>query len=180
MAEIWILRLGHRPERDKRITTHVALTARTFGAKGIFISTKDQGLEESVSDVVDRFGGDFEIRSGVGWRKVLDEFKEKGRIVHLTMYGMPVDEVTKSVPLDKDLLIVVGAEKVPAEVYQIADYNISVGNQPHSEVAALAILLDRLTQGSWVNKEFPGGSIKVLPSERGKHVVNPTEREGMS
>ncbi|TLZ95287.1 MAG: tRNA (cytidine(56)-2'-O)-methyltransferase, partial [Methanobacteriota archaeon] len=29
---ITVLRLGHRPARDKRVTTHVALTARAFGA----------------------------------------------------------------------------------------------------------------------------------------------------
>jgi tRNA (cytidine56-2'-O)-methyltransferase len=175
MAEIWVLRLGHRPERDKRITTHVALTARAFGAKGIMVSTKDPGLEGSVKDVAGRFGGDFIIQTGINWRHYLRDFKLKGRIVHLTMYGIPVDEVASNVPMDQDLLIVVGAEKVPPEVYQAADFNIAVGNQPHSEVAALAILLDRLTQGSWVGKEFTGGSIKVLPCERGKHVVNPTQ-----
>jgi tRNA (cytidine56-2'-O)-methyltransferase len=180
MAEIWILRLGHRPERDKRITTHVALTARTFGAKGIIVSTKDEVLEDSIMDVVHRFGGDFTIRTGVSWHSYLKEFKAKGgRIAHLTMYGMPVDDVAKNVSLDKDLLIVVGAEKVPAELYQIADFNISVGNQPHSEVAALAILLDRLSQGSWVEKEFEGGTIKVLPCVRGKNVINPAEREDL-
>jgi tRNA (cytidine56-2'-O)-methyltransferase len=175
MAEIWVLRLGHRPERDKRITTHVALTARAFGAKGIMVSTKDVKLEESVNDVAGRFGGDFIIQTGINWRHYLRDFKEKGRIVHLTMYGMPVDEGASKVPMDQDLLIVVGAEKVPPEVYHTADFNIAVGNQPHSEVAALAILLDRLTQGSWVGKEFTGGSIKVLPCERGKHVINPTQ-----
>ncbi len=30
---IAVLRLGHRPERDKRITTHVALTSRAFGGR---------------------------------------------------------------------------------------------------------------------------------------------------
>ena len=64
MQEIYILRLGHRPERDKRITTHVALTARAFGAKGIFVSTKDEVLENSIRSVVDRFGGDFTIETG--------------------------------------------------------------------------------------------------------------------
>ena len=71
MGEIWVLRLGHRPERDKRITTHVALTARAFGAQGIKVGTKDASLEESVNDVVKRFGGDFSIESGVNWRKFL-------------------------------------------------------------------------------------------------------------
>lgn len=36
--EIYILRLGHRPKRDRRVTTHVILVARAFGAKGVYIS----------------------------------------------------------------------------------------------------------------------------------------------
>jgi len=168
VPNITVLRLGHRPERDKRITTHVALTARAFGAKGILVSTKDPGLEESVQDVVKRFGGDFTITSGINWRHYLRDFQ--GTVVHLTMYGLPVDEVASKVP-EGDVLIVVGAEKVPPEVYQRADLNVAVGNQPHSEVAALAILLDRIFQGKGLERDYQGARIKVLPCERGKNVV---------
>ena len=168
MLDITVLRLGHRPERDKRITTHVALTARAFGAKGIIVSTKDPGLEESVRDVVERFGGDFTITTGVNWRHYLEGFQ--GTVVHLTMYGLPVDEIAPKVP-EGEVLVVVGAEKVPPEVYQRADVNVAVGNQPHSEVAALAILLDRIFQGRALNREYQGGRIRVLPCERGKNVV---------
>lgn len=168
MPDITVLRLGHRPERDKRITTHVALTARAFGADRIMVSTKDPGLEESVNDVVKRFGGDFSITTGVNWRRYLQDFQ--GTVVHLTMYGLPVDEVASKVP-DGPVLIVVGAEKVPPEVYQRADINVSVGNQPHSEVAAIAILLDRIFQGKMLQRDYQGAQIKVLPCERGKNVV---------
>ncbi|MDD1771876.1 MAG: tRNA (cytidine(56)-2'-O)-methyltransferase [Methanomassiliicoccales archaeon] len=168
MPNITVLRLGHRPERDKRITTHVALTARAFGAKGIVVSTKDPTLEESVNDVVKRFGGDFTITTGVNWRRYLAEYK--GTVVHLTMYGLPVDEVAGNVP-EGDVLIVVGAEKVPPEVYQRADLNVAVGNQPHSEVAAVAILLDRIFKGGMLQRDYEGAKIKVLPCERGKSVV---------
>lgn len=168
MPDITVLRLGHRPERDKRITTHVALTARAFGANRIIVSTKDPGLEESVNDVVKRFGGDFSITTGVNWRHYLRDFQ--GTVVHLTMYGLPVDEVAPQVP-DGPVLIVVGAEKVPPEVYQRADLNVSVGNQPHSEVAAIAILLDRVFQGKMLQRDYQGAQIKVLPCERGKNVV---------
>jgi len=34
---ITVLRIGHRISRDKRITTHVALVARAFGADKILI-----------------------------------------------------------------------------------------------------------------------------------------------
>ncbi len=168
MPDITVLRLGHRPERDKRITTHVALTARAFGARRIIVSTRDPGLEESVMDVVKRFGGDFQISTGVNWRKYLQEFQ--GTVVHLTMYGLPVDEAAPKVP-EGDVLVVVGAEKVPPEVYLRADLNVAVGNQPHSEVAALAILLDRVFKGRMLQRDYQDAQIKVLPCERGKNVV---------
>ncbi|MDD1771076.1 MAG: tRNA (cytidine(56)-2'-O)-methyltransferase [Methanomassiliicoccales archaeon] len=170
MRDVLVLRLGHRPARDKRITTHVALTSRAFGAKGIYVSTKDAELEESVRDVVDRFGGDFEITTGVKWLPLLRGFK--GVRVHLTMYGVHIDDaLPKILELsDEPMLIVVGAEKVPPEVYQVADFNVAVGNQPHSEVAALAVFLDRLTKGEGLRKDFEG-KLKVLPTERGKRVA---------
>lgn len=168
MAEIRVLRIGHRPDRDKRVTTHTALTARALGAKGIWVDAKDNKLEENVRSVVDRFGGDFSIETGVQWKKVLREFD--GKIAHLTMYGMRVDE---AVPLlqEEDLLVVVGAEKVPPEVYQLATVNVSVGNQPHSEIAALAIFMDRLTAGRALYEER-NGRMKVVPNERGKTVID--------
>lgn len=168
MAEIQVLRIGHRPERDKRVTTHTALTARALGAKGILVDSKDPKLEENVRSVVERFGGDFSIETGVQWRKVLREFP--GKVAHLTMYGMRVDEAVSRLA-GEDLLLVVGAEKVPADVYELADVNVSVGNQPHSEIAALAIFLDRLTGGESLYEERQG-RMKVVPNERGKTVID--------
>ncbi|MDG6219877.1 MAG: tRNA (cytidine(56)-2'-O)-methyltransferase [Candidatus Thermoplasmatota archaeon] len=170
--DLVVLRIGHRPERDKRVTTHVALVSRAMGADSIIISTKDQSVEDTVNDVADRFGGPFEISTGVKWRRVLEEWD--GIVVHLTMYGLPVDQVMKDFPRDKPVLVVVGAEKVPREVYDRADYNISVGNQPHSEIAALAIFLDRFFQGKALEKEF-NGKLRIEPMERGKKVVETGE-----
>ena len=65
MYVIAVLRLGHRPDRDKRITTHVGLVARAFGADAVYITTRDIHLEKSLEGVVNRFGGDFKIVSGV-------------------------------------------------------------------------------------------------------------------
>src|SRR5437879_8935261 len=84
------LRLGHRPARDKRVTTHVALTARVFGADAVLVSTRDLGLERTVRNVVRRFGGSFRIQTGVPWRRTLREWS--GPKVHLTMYGLPIAE----------------------------------------------------------------------------------------
>jgi tRNA (cytidine56-2'-O)-methyltransferase len=171
MQDIWILRLGHRPSRDKRVTTHVALTARAMGARGIVVSTKDEELETGIRDVVGRFGGDFEIKTGVKWKEFLRNFD--GQVVHLTMYGLHIDDALERIE-SRRICIVVGAEKVPAEVYQMADINLAVGNQPHSEVAALAVLMDRFTSGEGLRQDF-NGRLRIIPTERGKRVEGDTE-----
>jgi len=165
---IVVLRLGHRPQRDQRVTTHVALTARALGADEVWVSTEDRELERTVEGVVGRFGGKFRIRTGVDWRKAVKSWK--GTVVHLTMYGERLSEALPGVKA-KDLMVIVGAEKVPREVYDLADLNISVGNQPHSEVAALAIFLDRHTGGKALDKDFRG-RLRIVPNPRGKTVVD--------
>ncbi len=167
MLDLWIMRLGHRPSRDKRVTTHVALSARALGAKGILVSTKDGPLETNIRSVVERFGGDFAIETGIDWRRRLMDFE--GTVVHLTMYGMHIDDAIPKIP-EGPLLVVVGAEKVPAEVYQRADLNVAVGNQPHSEIAAMAIFLDRFTDGEGLRRQMEG-KLRIVPNERGKTVV---------
>lgn len=174
---ITVLRLGHRPGRDRRVTTHVALVARAFGADAVLVAERDEKVEETVRDVVRRFGGDFRIQTGVPWKRVLGEFS--GYRVHLTMYGLPIDDAMSEIPRNQDLLVVVGAEKVPGEVYEMVDINVAVGNQPHSEVAALAIFLDRYFGGEELRKKFRG-RWRIIPQRRGKKViVIPDEEECM-
>lgn len=164
---ITVLRIGHRISRDKRITTHVALVARAFGADNILIDSVDKKIEESIISTCERFGGNFKIQTGVDKKKVIREWN--GIIVHLTMYGDRLENCINKIDRKKNLLIIVGAEKVPPYVYEKADINISVGNQPHSEVAALALFLDRYFQGGWLDKRF-NGKIQILPSNKGKKV----------
>lgn len=168
-----VLRLGHRPSRDKRITTHVGLVARAFGAAKIIIAEQDKQVEATLNDVTSRFGGSFEVASGVSWRSYIHNWN--GIVVHLTMYGEHINNVLTKIPHNKNLLIVVGAEKVPREVYDLADYNVAVGNQPHSEVAALAVFLDRYSDGKGLAKKFKGGNLKILPSKKGKTVISTEE-----
>ena len=156
-----VLRIGHRPERDKRITTHVALTARAFGASKIYISNPDSRVIRSVEDVVTNFGGDFKILPISSPKNVVQD--SNLLIVHLTMFGLSIDESVKKIKKEnKGILFIVGAEKVPPWVFELSDYNISIGNQPHSEVAALAIAMNNLHFESY-NKEFKG-KLSVIPS----------------
>ena len=163
---IRVLRLSHRPERDKRLSTHVALVARAFGADEIvYTGVRDPEMEESVRKVVKNWGGNFKISYSDNWKQVVKGFP--GKIVHLTMYGLPVDEVIPKLR-GENLLIIVGGEKVPPQFYQLSDYNVAVGSQPHSEAAALAICLDRYYQGKPFKRQE--GNLTITPSERGKLV----------
>jgi tRNA (cytidine56-2'-O)-methyltransferase len=169
---IVVLRLGHRRSRDARLTTHVCLAARAFGASAVWVAEKDLALERTVASVVERFGGAFELKTGVPWKNALERFE--GVKVHLTMYGEPLDRVLPRITRagnGRDLMLIVGSSKVPGEVYGLSDFNVAVGNQPHSEVAALALALDRLSGGSWARAKFKGAKVAIRPSARGKVVV---------
>ena len=162
--------------RDQRMTTHVALTARALGADEVWVDREDAQLEARVADVVERFGGPFDIRTGVSLRGSIRRWE--GTVVHLTMYGEPLDETLPRISRNRDLLVVVGSEKVPGDLFGRAGFNIAVGNQPHSEVAALAVFLDRFLQGEGLKRRFLG-RLEVQPSARGT-VVMPRAPEGPS
>jgi tRNA (cytidine56-2'-O)-methyltransferase len=167
--EVVVLRLGHRPERDQRVTTHVGLAARAFGAAGMLIAGRDAGVVQTLRDVVERWGGDFTVQDGISWRQCIRDWKASGgTVVHLTMYGMRLSGAVEELRGQERILLVAGAEKVPGEVYGLADYNISVSTQPHSEVSGVAVFLDRLFCGETMDREYPGAPMRIVPSRAGK------------
>ena len=170
--EVVVVRYGHRPGRDDRMTTHVGLTARALGADRVIVPDNAGQSVETVRDITDRFGGPFEIEQSGSLRALVEGWD--GKVVHLTMYGLPVQEVeaeVRSALDDEPLLIVVGGEKVPFEIYEYADWNVGVTNQPHSEVAGLAVFLDRLFEGQELDQEWVEAENQVIPQSTGKKVV---------
>ncbi len=171
--EIWILRLGHRLHRDERLSTHCGLVARAFGANGIIYSgDKDDSLLDSVKKVVNNWGGSFEVVYEKNWKKTVSEWGNKGKIILLTMYGVNLPNAINKIRKEKNLLIVVGSEKMPPEIYSMIDFQIAVTNQPHSEVAALAVFLDYYNKGNQFRRDFNDSKIKIIPSEKGKKTIN--------
>jgi tRNA (cytidine56-2'-O)-methyltransferase len=79
-----------------------------------------------------------------------------------------IEEIRKS---ESNKLVVVGAEKVPREIFDLADHNVSVTQQPHSEAAALAVFLHMFFNGEELYKKFSNARLSVEPQERGKVVV---------
>ncbi len=169
---IEVARLGQRLVRDDRVTTHAALVSRAFGARCIYMSEASADIRDTVQAVNHNWGGQFQVIlddniRGVIRRKKADSYG----IVHLTMYGQMLNHVLSGVMRLQRMLVVIGAGKVPREIYDMADYNVSVGSQPHSEIAALAVLLDRIQQGAQLDARMPGGVFRIIPQDRGKRVV---------
>jgi tRNA (cytidine56-2'-O)-methyltransferase len=169
---IIILRLGHRLGRDERISTHCGLVARAFGADSIiYTGEEDNGMIEGLKETSQRWGGKFSVSYEKNYRKVIEAHKKrKFFVVHLTMYGLPIQKQISKIRNNKKVLVVVGGEKVPGDVYHMADANIAVSNQPHSEVAALAVFLHEYFKGKELDKNFAKAKIKVVPQKAGKKV----------
>lgn len=171
--EISILRLSHRIARDKRVTTHLALVGRAFCASRMYYSgDKDPNLERKIIYINSKFGGSFEVNyvdKPVAF--IRDWQKDGGKVVHLTMYGVPLMAVLDELRDYEKILVVVGSEKVPKVYYEVSDYNVSITNQPHSEIAAVAIFLDRMYEGREFYTEFPNAKFRVAPSPRGKKLI---------
>ena len=80
--KIVVLRWGHRPQRDVRLTTHVALTARALCASGFILAdVQDSSIEKTVKRITARWGGDFQFEMGTPWKKAVRDWKDEGGIV---------------------------------------------------------------------------------------------------
>ena len=167
---IEILRIGQRVVRDDRVTTHVALVARALGASKIYMNEVDPEIESTIQKINETWGGNFEIEFFSNWKDIINMKKNDYKIIHLTMYGENINKIYSKIQKEEKILVVVGAEKVPREIYDKSDYNVSIGTQPHSEISALAILLDRIQGGEQFNKKFPNSKRVIIPSNDGKNV----------
>ena len=169
MTRVAVLRIGHRPERDQRVTTHVGLTARALGAEGMYLAAPDHGVVDSIEDVVRRWGGSFFCKDDVKWRRCITDWKKDGgTVIHLTMYGLNLPAIIDEIRTKDPILVIVGAEKVPGEIFGLSDYNVAVTGQPHSEISSLALFLDRIFSGKELERIYPDAAIRVIPSKSGK------------
>lgn len=178
LPKVVVLRWGHR-YRDKRLTSHVALTARALGASGFILADiSDRKVKETVENVIATWGGNFHFEMGTPWKQTVKEWRAKnGVTVHLTAYGenLQTSDIMQRIRITgKDLLVIVGSQKVPEGFFseEVSDFNVAVGNQPHSECSSLAVFLDRLFNGQELEKDFANNAkMKIVPQVRGKKVI---------
>ncbi|MDP2767945.1 MAG: tRNA (cytidine(56)-2'-O)-methyltransferase, partial [Candidatus Methanoperedens sp.] len=104
---IIILRLGHRIQRDQRITTHVALTARALGAEGMLLASDDKGIEKSMEEIRDRWGSSFYVKNITNWKSEIKKWKKAGgKVMHLTMYGINLPDAIHEIKAENLMIVV--------------------------------------------------------------------------
>lgn len=150
--------------RDERVTTHVGLVARAFGADAVVLPETAGSSASTIDDVTGRFGGPFRV---IRCPRPMSWLREwTGDIVHLTMYGLPIQDTMEAIAkTSRPKAIVVGGGKVPGEVFERADWNVAVTNQPHSEIAALAVFLDRLFDGGELDRQWENAQQTIVPAD---------------
>ena len=174
MHTVEILRLSHRIHRDIRISSHIALTCRAFNCNKMFYSgQKDSSLENTLIEINKKFGSNFKIEYKKNPEKlIVEKKKDNYTVIHLTVYGISIKNKINDIRKYKKILIIIGSEHVPGIYYKISDFNISITNQPISELSALTVFLHEYFQGKELGTEFENAKIKIMPSEKGKIIKN--------
>lgn len=80
---IEVLRIGQRVVRDDRVTTHVALVSRAFGASKIFMNEINPEIKHTLQRVNKSWGSNFEIEYIENWRALLKSKKKELSLIHI-------------------------------------------------------------------------------------------------
>ena len=155
------------------MTTHaVALVSRAFGCDKIYMNEVDNSIIETIEEITKRWERKyFKVEIIEDWKKVINNWKkDNGTVIHLTMYGINIDDTIHELLKNDKILVVMGSEKVPREIYDLSDHNIAIGNQPHSEIAPFTIFLDRVFKGKQLKKKFMDAKLKIIPMPKGKKI----------
>lgn len=153
---------------------HIFLAARAFGAEqAVYSGRQDPIMETHFKEVVTQWGGNFTVEYISDEIKQLKTWKQAGKkLIHLTMYGLPVQEVIQEIqhsPCDK--VIIIGGAKVQRSIYHLADWNVAITSQPHSEISALSVFLHILFQGTELEKTYNNARFQIIPQAQGKKVI---------
>jgi tRNA (cytidine56-2'-O)-methyltransferase len=117
------------------------------------------------------WGGEFNVEFAEDWRGLITGWKKKSKVIHLTMYGLPIKKIINVIRKEpSEKLVVVGGAKVPREVYDLANWNVAVTSQPHSEVSALAVFLHEFFEGRELELGFDDAKLRIVPQSHGKRV----------
>ena len=153
---------------DYSSSIDMCLTARALGASEmIFASKRDAKIIRYMSSLEKEWGGKFKISFVKSYKVALDN-AVKSKKVYLTRYGMPLSKLTYILNTYKNIMLMVSSVKASSKIlHNIADFNVSVTDQPHCASAAIAVFLHNFYRGRELAMHFENAKYKVIPREHG-------------
>ncbi len=150
----------------------LCLTARAFGASEMmFTRRKDQRIMRYVGRIQKNWGGKFEVSFIRSYKEALKS-ATKYKKVYLTRYGIPLNKLTYVLNTYKNIMLIVSSKEAPQKVLDdLADFNVSITEQPHCSVASIAIFLHDFYRGREFAMHFENAKYKIAPKEHGVSVV---------
>jgi tRNA (cytidine56-2'-O)-methyltransferase len=148
----------------------LCLTARALGASEIiFAAKRNARLVRYISTLERKWGGRFRVNFTNNYTEALRKSMNYKK-VYLTRYGMPLNKLTYVLNTYKNIMLIVSPASSSPKLHGIADFNVSVTDQPHCSSAAIAIFLHDFYRGRELAIHFENAKYKVMPKEHGVSV----------
>ena len=125
------------------------------------------GIIRYVNKLEKKWGGRFRVSFLKSYK---DAFKKAANYkkVYLTRYGMPLNKLTYTLNTYKNIMLIVSYTEAPSKLLNgLADFNVSVTDQPHCSAPAIAVFLHDFYRGRELAMHFENAKYKVIPKEHG-------------
>ena len=161
---------------DHSSSMDMCLTARALGASEmIFAGTSDPHIARHLNNLQKKWGGRFKVAFAKSYKSVLSD-ATKYKKVYLTRYGMPLNKLTYMLNTYKNIILLVSSTEASSSLHGIADFNVSVTDQPHCSSAAIAVFLHSFYRGRELAMHFENAKYRVIPREHGVRVEKITRK----
>lgn len=164
----WVISVLAIGRYDYPSSIAMCLTARALGASEmIFASRRDAKIIRYVNNLERGWGGKFKVSFVKSYETALRN-ATKYKTVYLTRYGIPLFKMTYTLNTYKNILLMVSSVKASSKLlHNIADFNVSITDQPHCSAAAIAVFLHDFYRGRELAMHFENARYKVIPKEHG-------------
>ncbi len=167
---IWVLVVGKVSYEN---SLDLFLVSRAFGASNITIISPGRINTEQLIKKCNKINRDWGGKVAISFSNDINKFikSKKNYIkIYLTRYGTPIKKVEYIIKTYKNILLMLSMEEHEKRLYKIADFKISITNQPHSSEAAIAIFLHNFYNGRELAIHFENARYKIAPSGDSLHI----------
>ena len=162
-----------RMEKSKLID--VALTARAFGASELIATQKEQKdklyITKYFKEINDDWGSSFKVSFDSNWKKLILERNNNYKTIYLTKYGSSIKKSEYAISTYKNIMLIVSTTDNIKELYDMADFNISLTTQPHTIISSIAVFLNMYYKGRELAMHFENAKYKIIPENHGIHIT---------